>query len=80
MRVLRDNTWFGFLGAIIFGASIFIGGCAATSNYSYDLVADFSAVKNYSWGQESSISRQAPSLRKTSATMPTIFSKIKDSP
>jgi Domain of unknown function (DUF4136) len=60
MRVLRDHTWFGFLGAMIFGASIFIGGCAATINYSYDPVADFSMGKNYSWA--SGMSRNRPDV------------------
>ncbi len=64
MKVLRDPTWFGFWGAMIFGASMFIGGCAATINYSYDPVADFSTVKNYSWLQESLASRQDPLIEK----------------
>ena len=62
MRVLRDHRWFGFLGAMIFGASIFIGGCAATINYSYDPLADFSTFKNYNWVQEAS--RQDPLIEK----------------
>jgi hypothetical protein len=64
MRILRGNTWFGLWGAILFGASMFIGGCAATINYSYDPVADFSTVKNYSWLQESLASRQDPLVEK----------------
>jgi hypothetical protein len=60
MRVLKDDTSFGFLGAIILGASMFIGGCAATINYSYDPMTDFSTGKNYSWA--SGMSRNRPDV------------------
>jgi hypothetical protein len=49
MRVFRDETRFGYILAIIFGAGMILGGCAATINYSYDPVADFSTIKSYSW-------------------------------
>lgn len=51
MKVLRHDTTARFFWAIIFGASIFIGSCAATINYSYDPAADFSTGKNYSWAR-----------------------------
>ncbi len=49
MRILRDDARFGYLLAIIFGASMFLGGCATTFNYSYDPMADFSTGKKYIW-------------------------------
>jgi hypothetical protein len=64
MRVLKDEAWFGFFWAIIFGASIFIGGCAATINSFYDPVANFSTIKSYSWSPESLASRQDPLIEK----------------
>jgi len=64
MRGSRDRTRFGFWGAIIFGVSMFLGGCAPTIHYSYDPVADFSSVKNYGWVQGSSASRQEPLIEK----------------
>jgi hypothetical protein len=35
-----------------------LGGCAATVNYFYDPVANFSTIKSYSWATESFVSRQ----------------------
>ncbi len=64
MKVLRDNTWFGFWGAIIFGASMFIGGCGATINYSYDSMADFSKGKSYSWASGWVANRQEALIEK----------------
>ncbi len=64
MRVLRGDTRFGYFVAIIIGAGIFLGGCAATINYSYDPVADFSTGKNYSWASGSFISTQDPLIEK----------------
>lgn len=49
MGVFRDDTRLGCFLAMILGAGVFLGGCAATINYSYDPVADFSMGKNYSW-------------------------------
>ena len=64
MRFLRENRWFGFWGAIVFGASMLMGGCAATINYSYDPLADFSTAKNYTWGQASSASQPDALIEK----------------
>lgn len=64
MRVFRDKTRFGFILAILFGAGMTLGGCAATINYSYDPVADFSKIKSYGWTTESSLSRREPLLEK----------------
>jgi hypothetical protein len=49
---------------MMFGASMFLGGCAATINYSYDPVADFSVGKNYSWGSGWVANRQEPLIEK----------------
>ncbi len=49
MRVFSDDKRFGYLLAIIFGASMFLGSCATTINYSYDPLTDFSAGKKYTW-------------------------------
>ena len=62
MRIFRDDRRFGYFLAIILGAGMFLGGCAATSNYSYDPVADFSTCKNYSWA---SGWRQDPLIEKS---------------
>lgn len=64
MRVLRDETRFGYILAIIFGAGIILGGCAATINYSYDPVADFSTIKSYRWEPGSLASRQDSLIEK----------------
>jgi len=58
MRVFRDETRFGYFLAIIFGAGLILGGCAATINYFYDPVANFSTIKSYSWATESVVSRR----------------------
>ncbi|MGZ3495271.1 MAG: DUF4136 domain-containing protein [Thermodesulfobacteriota bacterium] len=50
--------------AIILGTGMFIAGCAATINYSYDPVADFSTGKNYSWASGWSAYRQEPLIEK----------------
>jgi Domain of unknown function (DUF4136) len=60
MRVFRNDKRFGYFLAVIFGAGMFVGGCAATINYSYDPVADFSMGKNYSWA--SGMSRNRPDV------------------
>jgi hypothetical protein len=49
---------------MMLGASMFLGGCAATINYSYDPVADFSTGKNYSWGSGWVANRQEPLIEK----------------
>ena len=64
MRVFRDDRRFGYFLAMMFGTSIFLGSCAATINYSYDPVADFSTFKKYNWAQESLVSRQDPLMEK----------------
>jgi len=64
MRVFRDDTRFGYFLAVIFGAGMFLGGCAATINYSYDPVADFAAGKNYSWASGWLTNRQEPLIEK----------------
>jgi hypothetical protein len=58
MRVFRDETRFGYILAIIFGAGLILGGCAAKINYFYDPVANFSTIKSYSWATESSVSQR----------------------
>ena len=64
MRVFRNEKRFGYFLAVIFGAVMFVGGCAATINYSYDPVADFSVGKNYSWGSGWVANRQEPLIEK----------------
>jgi hypothetical protein len=49
MRVFKDDRRVGYFLAILLGAGMFLGGCAATINYSYDQVADFSTGKSYNW-------------------------------
>jgi hypothetical protein len=65
MRVFRDETRFGYIWAIIFGAGIILGGCAAKINYVYDPGANFSTIKSYSWATESGITRVDPVIEKT---------------
>jgi hypothetical protein len=43
---------------------MFLGGCAATINYSYDPAADFSTGKNYSWGSGWLATRHDPLIKK----------------
>ena len=64
MGVFRDDTRLGCFLAMIFGASMFLGGCAATINYSYDPVADFSMDKNYSWTSGALTTQQDPLIEK----------------
>ena len=64
MRVFRDERRFGYFLATMFAASMFLGGCGATINYSYDPVADFSTGKNYSWASGSLTNRQEPLIEK----------------
>ena len=64
MRIFRDETRFGYILAIIFGAGMILGGCAATINYSYDPAADFSTIKSYSWATEPLVPRQDPLIEK----------------
>jgi hypothetical protein len=61
MRVSKDDRRFGYFFAIILGAGMFLGGCAATINYSYDPAADFSTGKNYTWASN----RQDPLIEKS---------------
>jgi len=64
MRVFRDDARLAYLLAVIFGAGVFLGGCASAINYSYDPVADFSAGKNYSWSSGWLTNRQEPLIEK----------------
>ncbi len=64
MRVFRDETRLGYILSIILGAGLVLGGCAATINYSYDPLANFSTIKSYSWSTESLVSRQDPLIEK----------------
>ena len=65
MRVFRDETRFGYILAILcFGAGMILGGCAATINYSYDPLADFSKIKSYSWEPGLLGTRQDPLIEK----------------
>jgi hypothetical protein len=57
MKVIMSHRQFGYFWAVILGAGMLLGGCAATINYSYDPVADFSIGKNYSWASGSSAQR-----------------------
>jgi hypothetical protein len=58
MRVFRNVTRFGYIWAIIFGAGMTLGGCAATITYFYDPVANFSIIKSYSWATESFVNQR----------------------
>jgi len=58
MRVFMEDKWFCYSLAVIFVAGIFLGGCAATINYSYDPAADFSTGKNYNWESAKFSTRQ----------------------
>lgn len=49
MKSFVNDRRLGFFLIVIFGVCMFLGGCAATINYSYDPAADFSMGKNYSW-------------------------------
>jgi hypothetical protein len=64
MRVFRDERRFGYFLAMMFAASMFLGGCGATINYSYDPVAEFSTGKNYSWASGWSSYRQELLIEK----------------
>ncbi len=64
MKAFMNYRRFGYFLAVIFGAGMFLGGCAATINYSYDPVADFSMVKNYSWVSELSSNRPDSLIEK----------------
>jgi hypothetical protein len=64
MRIFRDETRFGYILAIVFGAGMILGGCGATINYSYDRAADFSTIKSYSWATQSFVTRQDPLIEK----------------
>ena len=64
MRVFRDEIRFGYILAIIFGAGLILGGCAAKINYFYDPVANFSTIKSYRWAAESVVSRQDSLVEK----------------
>ena len=64
MKVIMNYRRFGYFLAVIFGAGMFLGGCAATVNYSYDPVADFSMGKSYSWVSGSLADRVDPLVEK----------------
>ena len=64
MRVFRDEPRLGGVMAVLLGAVMVCGGCAAAINYSYDPTADFSTFKKYNWAQESLVSRQDPLMEK----------------
>jgi hypothetical protein len=42
MKVLKDNKWVGYFLAGMVVAALFLGGCAATTNYSYNPPSDTS--------------------------------------
>jgi hypothetical protein len=63
MRIYRGKARFVYILAIILGAGMILGGCAATINYSYDHKADFSKLKSYSWGT-GPVARQDPLIEK----------------
>jgi hypothetical protein len=64
MRVFRDDRRLGYFLAMMFGAVMFLGGCAETINYSYDPVADFSTGNQYNWVSGSLVSRQDTLIEK----------------
>ena len=64
MRIFREKPRFGYILAIIFGAGMILGGCAATINSSYDPAADFSKIKSYSWEPGSLGTHQDPLVEK----------------
>jgi hypothetical protein len=49
MRVFKEDKRLCYFLAVLFVVDMFLGGCAAKINYSYDLAADFSMGKNYTW-------------------------------
>lgn len=49
MQSFKERARFGYIPAVILGALMILGGCAATINYSYDPRADFSPLKSYTW-------------------------------
>jgi hypothetical protein len=53
MRVFSGERRFGLILALLCGAGIILGGCAARINYSYDPLANFSSAKSYRWATES---------------------------
>lgn len=64
MQGFREDIRLGYLLAIIIGAGMILGGCAATINYSYDPMADFSKLKSYRWATELSPYRQESLVEK----------------
>jgi hypothetical protein len=54
----------GYIFAILSIFGLWLAGCAATINYSYDPVADFSIGKNYSWAGGPWTNRQDPLIEK----------------
>lgn len=64
MRCFGKDARLGFLSAILFGAGIFLGGCAATINHTFDPMADFSTGKSYSWASGWLANRQEPLIEK----------------
>jgi len=77
MRAFRDDRRFGYFLAMMFVVSIFLVGCAATINYSYDLVEDFSTGKNYRWASGGSASRPETLIEKNVRTYANQFLKDK---
>jgi hypothetical protein len=64
MRVFKDDKRLCYFLAVICLSGIFLGGCAAKINYSYDPAADFSKVKSYSWDSGMYAYRQNPLIEK----------------
>jgi hypothetical protein len=64
MEAIMNYRRFAYFLAVIFGVGMFLGGCAAKINYSYDPVADFSMGKNYNWVSGSLANRQDPLIEK----------------
>ena len=64
MRVIKDHKRFCYSLAVIFFGGMFLVGCAATINYSYDHAADFSTGKNYNWESGKYSARQNFLLEK----------------
>ncbi len=58
MRILGGEKQVGYVLAIIIGASMILGGCAATITYFYDPAVNFSTLKSYSWATDPFVSRQ----------------------
>jgi hypothetical protein len=64
MRVFKEDKRLCYFLAVIFTASISLGGCAATIKYSFAPAADFSTGKNYTWESERVAISQYPLIEK----------------